>query len=155
MDDLLAYAGADPTPEETTASTTNTNFNSSFAPSKAKASPSGRDTACTNPTHKFPPKRAFRFSIYAKRAAASPSQNLRKLMAEGTVDAHLNSVLRLVVSRSLLLVSVRKDHELDRYLLEKKKQEFLAKKRKRGSADDPICQQFGVLTRQFHKFLQK
>ena len=64
-------------------------------------------------------------------------------MAEGTVDAHLNTGLRLFVNRSLLLVSVRKDHELDRYLLEKKKQEFLAKKRKRGSADDPICQQFG------------
>src|SRR6516165_1484964 len=38
---------------------------------------------------------------------------------------------------------MRKDHELDRYLLEKKKREFLAKKRKRGSADDPICHQFG------------
>ena len=37
---------------------------------------------------------------------------------------------------------MRKDHELDRYLLEKK-QEFSAKKRKRGSADDPICRQFG------------
>jgi hypothetical protein len=66
-------------------------------------------------------------------------------MAEGTVDGHLNSVLRLVVSRSPLLVSVRKDHELDRYLLEKQKQEFSAKKRKRGSADDPICRQFGDL----------
>ena len=64
-------------------------------------------------------------------------------MAEGTVDAHLNTGLRLVVSRSLLLVSVRKDHELDRFLLEKQKHESSAKKRKRGSADDPICQQFG------------
>ena len=64
-------------------------------------------------------------------------------MAEGTVDAHLNTGLRLVVSRSLLLVSVRKDHELDRFLLEKQKQESSAKKRKRGSADDPICHQFG------------
>jgi hypothetical protein len=42
-----------------------------------------------------------------------------------------------------LLVSVRKDHELDRYLLEKQKQEFSAKKRKRGSAGDPICHLFG------------
>ena len=33
-------------------------------------------------------------------------------MAEGTVDAHLNTGLRLFVNRSLLLVSVRKDHEL-------------------------------------------
>ena len=64
-------------------------------------------------------------------------------MAEGTVDAHLNIVLRFVVNPSLLLVSMRKDHELDRYLLEKKKREFLAKKRKRGSADDPICHQLG------------
>ena len=64
-------------------------------------------------------------------------------MAEGTVDAHLNIVLRFVVNPSLLLVSMRKDHELDRYLLEKKKREFSAKKRKRGSADDPICHQFG------------
>ena len=59
------------------------------------------------------------------------------------MDAHLNTVLRLVVGGSLLLVSVRKDHELDRFLLEKQKHESLAKKRKRGSADDPICQQFG------------
>ena len=65
------------------------------------------------------------------------------MMAEGTVDAHLNIVLRFVVNPSLLLVSMRKDHELDRYLLEKKKREFSAKKRKRGSADDPICRQFG------------
>ena len=64
-------------------------------------------------------------------------------MAEGTVDAHLNTGLRLFVNRSLLLVSMRKDHELDRYLLEKKKREFSAKKRKRGSADDPICHQLG------------
>ena len=64
-------------------------------------------------------------------------------MAEGTVDAHLNIVPRLGVSRSLVLVSVRKDHELDRYLLDKQKQEFSAKKRKRGSADDPICNQLG------------
>ena len=42
-----------------------------------------------------------------------------------------------------MLVSVRKNHELDRYLLEKQKQEFSAKKRKRGSADDPICHSFG------------
>jgi hypothetical protein len=68
---------------------------------------------------------------------------LRKLVAEGAVGTHLNTVLRLVVSRSPLLVSVRKNHELDRYLLEKQKQEFSAKKRKRGSADDPICRQFG------------
>jgi hypothetical protein len=68
---------------------------------------------------------------------------LRKLVAEGAVGTHLNTVLRLVVSRSPLLVSVRKNHELDRYLLEKRKQEFSAKKRKRGSADDPICRQFG------------
>ena len=40
-----------------------------------------------------------------------------------------------------MLVSVRKDHELDRYLLEKRA--FSAKKRKRGSADDPICHSFG------------
>ena len=64
-------------------------------------------------------------------------------MAEGAVGTHLNTVLRLVVSGSLLLVSVRKDHELDRYLLEKQKHESSAKKRKRGSADDPICRQFG------------
>ena len=64
-------------------------------------------------------------------------------MAEGTVDAHLNIVLRLFVNRSTLLVSMRKDHELDRYLLEKKKREFSAKERKRGSTDDPICRQFG------------
>ena len=64
-------------------------------------------------------------------------------MAEGTVDAHLKFVLRLFVNRSTLLVSMRKDHELDRYLLEKKKREFSAKERKRGSADDPICRQFG------------
>jgi hypothetical protein len=43
-------------------------------------------------------------------------------VAEGTVDAHFNTVLRLVVSGSLLLVSVRKDHELNRFLLEKQKQ---------------------------------
>ena len=64
-------------------------------------------------------------------------------MAEGAVGTHLNTVLRLVVSRSPLLVSVRKNHELDRYLLEKQKREFSAKKQKRGSADDPICRQFG------------
>ena len=64
-------------------------------------------------------------------------------MAEGTVGAHLNTVLRLVVSGSLLLVSVRNDHELDRFLLEKQKHESSAKKQKRGSADDPICQRFG------------
>ena len=64
-------------------------------------------------------------------------------MGERTVDAHLNTGLRLFVNRSLLLVSMRKSHELDRYLLDKKKREFLAKKRKRGSADDPICHQFG------------
>ena len=79
----------------------------------------------------------------AGEGAASPSLNLRKLVAEGTVDAHLNIVLRLVVSRSLLLVSVRKDHEFDQFLLEKQKQEPSAKKRKRGSADDPICHVFG------------
>ena len=59
------------------------------------------------------------------------------------MDAHLHTVLRLVVSGSLLLVSVRKDHELDRYLLEKQKHEASAKKRKCGSADDPICHLFG------------
>ena len=64
-------------------------------------------------------------------------------MAEDTVDAHLNTVLRLVVSGSLLLVSVRNDHELDRFLLEKQKHESSAKKRKRGSPDDPICLLFG------------
>src|SRR5208282_5074961 len=32
----------------------------------------------------------------ASEGAASPSLNLRKLVAEGTVDAHLNTVLRLV-----------------------------------------------------------
>ena len=64
-------------------------------------------------------------------------------MGEGSVDAHLNTVLRPVVGGSLLLVSVRKDHELDRFLLEKQKHEFSAKKRKRGSADDPICHLFG------------
>ena len=64
-------------------------------------------------------------------------------MAEGAVGTHLNIVLRLVVGRSPLLVSVRKDHELDRHLLEKQKQEFSAKKRKRGSGDDPICHQLG------------
>jgi hypothetical protein len=68
---------------------------------------------------------------------------LRKLVAEGAVGTHLNTVMRLVVSRGPLLVSVRKNHELDRYLLEKQEQEFSAKKRKRGSADDPICRQFG------------
>ena len=77
----------------------------------------------------------------AGEGAASPSLNLRKLVAEGTVDAHLNTWL--VVSRSLWLVSVRKDHELDRFLLEKQKQEPSAKKRKRGSADDPVCHSFG------------
>jgi hypothetical protein len=50
-------------------------------------------------------------------------------VAEGSVDAHLNTVLRLVVGGSLLLVSVRKDHELDRFLLEKQKHESSAKKR--------------------------
>ena len=64
-------------------------------------------------------------------------------MAEGTVGAHLNTVLRLVVGGSLLLVSVRNDHELDRFLLEKQKHESSAKKRKRGSADDPTCHLFG------------
>ena len=64
-------------------------------------------------------------------------------MAEGSVDAHLNTVLRLFVNRSTLLVSMRKDHELDRFLLEKQKHESSAKKRKRGSADDPICHLFG------------
>ena len=59
------------------------------------------------------------------------------------MDAHLNTVLRLVVGGSLLLVSVRKDHELDRFLLEKQKHESSAKKRKRGSPDDPICLLFG------------
>ena len=63
-------------------------------------------------------------------------------MAEGTVGAHLNTVLRLVVGGSLLLVSVRKDHELDRFLLEKQKHESSAKKRKRGS-HDPTCRLFG------------
>ena len=48
-------------------------------------------------------------------------------MAEGAVGTHLNTVLRLVVGRSPLLVSVRKDHELDRFLLEKQKQESSAK----------------------------
>ena len=85
------------------------------------------------------------YQLYAKRGeeAASPSLNLRKLVAEGTVGAHLNTVLRLVVGGSLLLVSVRNDHELDRFLLEKQKQKPSAKKRKRGSADDPICHRFG------------
>jgi hypothetical protein len=64
-------------------------------------------------------------------------------VAEGAVGTHLDTVLRLVVSRSLLLVSVRKDHELDRFLLEKQKHESSAKKRERGSADDPICLLFG------------
>ena len=59
------------------------------------------------------------------------------------MDAHLNTILRLVVSGSLLLVSVRKDHELDRFLLEKQKHESSAKKPKRGSADDPTCHLFG------------
>ena len=40
----------------------------------------------------------------AGEEAASPSLNLRKLVAEGTVGAHLNTVLRLVVGGSLLLV---------------------------------------------------
>ncbi len=89
--------------------------------------------------------KSVRISIIceAGEGAASPSLNLRKLVAEGTVDAHLITVLRLVVSRSLLLVSVSKDHELDRFLLEKQKQELSAKKRKRGSADDSICLLFG------------
>jgi len=64
-------------------------------------------------------------------------------VAEGAVGTHLDTVLGLVVSRSLLLVSVRKDHELDRFLLEKQKHESSAKKRKRGSADDPICHLLG------------
>jgi hypothetical protein len=64
-------------------------------------------------------------------------------VAEGSVDAHLDILLRLVVGGSLLLVSVRKDHELDRFLLEKQKHESSAKKRKRGSADDPTCCLFG------------
>jgi hypothetical protein len=55
----------------------------------------------------------------------------------------LTSFCGFVVSRSLLPVSMRKDHELDRYLLEKQTQEFSAKKRKRGSAGDPICHSFG------------
>ena len=72
------------------------------------------------------------YQLYAKRGAeaASPSLNLRKLVAEGTVGAHLNTVLRLVVGGSLLLVSVRNDHELDRFLLEKQKHESSAKMRK-------------------------
>jgi hypothetical protein len=61
-------------------------------------------------------------------------------VAESTEDRHLNSVLRLTISRSLLLVSVRKDHELDRFLLEKQKAP--AKTSKRGSADDQICRLF-------------
>jgi hypothetical protein len=59
------------------------------------------------------------------------------------VGVHLNTVLPLVVGGSLLLVSVRKDHELDRFLLEKQKHESSAKKRNRGCADDPICHLFG------------
>ena len=51
-------------------------------------------------------------------------------MAEGKVDAHLNSGLRFFVNRSLLLVSVRKDHELDRFLLEKQKQKVFGEKAK-------------------------
>jgi len=36
---------------------------------------------------------------------------------------------------------VRKDHELDRFLLQKQKVQ--AKKLKRGAADDPLCHLFG------------
>jgi hypothetical protein len=64
-------------------------------------------------------------------------------VAESTPDGHLNTGLRLTVSRSLLLVSVRKDHGLDRFLLEKQKQKAPAKTPKRGSADDPLCHVFG------------
>ena len=42
-----------------------------------------------------------------------------------------------------MLVSVRKDHELDRFLLEKQKQKAPPKTPKRGSADDPLCHVFG------------
>jgi hypothetical protein len=46
VNDLLAYAAPiQRQKNEMAASTTSTNFNSSYAPSKAKASPSGRDTA--------------------------------------------------------------------------------------------------------------
>ena len=54
------------------------------------------------------------------------------------VGAHLNTVLRLVVGGSLLLVSVRNDHELDRFLLEKQKHEVFGEK-----AKDPTCRLFG------------
>jgi hypothetical protein len=64
-------------------------------------------------------------------------------VAERTADDHVNDVLRLTISRSLLLVSVRKDHELDRFLLEKQKQKAPEKKPKRGSAEDPFCHLFG------------
>ena len=49
-------------------------------------------------------------------------------MAERAVNAHI--------------YTMRNDHELDRYLLDKK-QELSAKKRTRGSIDDPICRLFG------------
>jgi hypothetical protein len=58
-------------------------------------------------------------------------------------DGHLETVLHLTVSRSLVLVSMRKGHELDRFLLEKQKQKAPAKTTKRGAADDPICRVFG------------
>ena len=64
-------------------------------------------------------------------------------MAESTADDHLNDVLRLTVSRSPLLTSVRKDHELDLFLVEKRKRRVPAKKPRRGAADDPFCHLFG------------
>ena len=57
------------------------------------------------------------------------------------MGAHLNTVLRLVVGGSLLLVSVRNDHELDRFLLEKQKHQFFGE-----NAKDPTCRLFGDLS---------
>jgi hypothetical protein len=60
-------------------------------------------------------------------------------VAENVADYYLNAVL--TISSGPLLVPVRKDHELDRVLLQKQKAP--AKKPKRGAFDDPICHTFG------------
>jgi hypothetical protein len=51
--------------------------------------------------------------------------------------------LPLAAAHSPLLASVRKDHELDRVLLEKRKRRGPVKKPKRGDADDPFCRRYG------------
>jgi hypothetical protein len=62
-------------------------------------------------------------------------------MAESTMHNHVNGVLRLIIRRSALLASVRKDHELNQFL--RKKQKARAEKPRRGAPDDPICHLFG------------